>query len=101
MTKAQLVDLFLDRLAGGDAPDEIRGKFHPLVIAKYIDVAYANFLEQTSLRARQTMDFLNLDYYRKTFTSVDVLNDSDRDEKYSQLPVPIVQLSGQESIVVH
>lgn len=101
MTKAQLVDLFLDNLSGGDAPDDVRGKYHPLVIAKYIDVAYAQFLSETLKVSQMNQDFLNMDYYRKTFTGISIKEDSNRNERYSEIPVPIVELPNQESLVIH
>jgi hypothetical protein len=43
MTKQNLVDLILDWLAGGDAPSDIKGKYHPEIISKHLELTKSEY----------------------------------------------------------
>lgn len=45
MVKQELRELIVDHLAGGDAPDDVRGKYHPEVVGAWIDLAYSEFMD--------------------------------------------------------
>ena len=86
MTKQEWVDLIKDRLAGGDAPQEIKGKYHPEIIAKHIGVAYKSIIYEAYKEAKRLGEESNLQNYVKAYT-VSVAKDTTRDQYYSDLPV--------------
>lgn len=93
MKKIELIDLIIDALAGGDCPQELKGKYHPEIVKHHITLAL-NYLIQDIVykEAERKNNFGYLDSYTKAFKNVEVLYDSDRDEKYSILPKTIVPL---------
>ena len=81
MSKKELIELILDRLSGGDAPQEVRGRYHPEIISKHIGMAYRTLVSYTD----------NLDSYSKSYiTSVSL--DIEREQYYSDLTASIVIL---------
>ena len=46
MKKKELVELIINYLSGGDAPAEIKGKYHPLDIEKYLEIVYNDIILQ-------------------------------------------------------
>jgi len=98
MTKRQLIDLLKHRLAGGDCPQELKGKYHPEILAKHISLAHNYLLKTVAYReAEQTGDFGLLDAYTKTYI-IDVLFDDLRKEYYSLIPIKIVDLPENRGI---
>lgn len=85
MTKAEFVELTVKYLGGGDCPADIMGKYHPLTVEKYIEMAYGDIL--TQLPPSQ------LDAYVKAYNNVPVLKDTERDEYYSELPSAPITLN--------
>ena len=92
MTKEQLIDLIIDRLAGGDCPQELKGKYHPEIVSKHIGIAMNYLMQNIVLKEAERSGMSVFDAYTKTFKNVDVLTDDDRNEKYSLLPCSVVVL---------
>lgn len=44
ITRRNLTDLLNNRLSGGDAPDDIKGKYHPQVIEAVIDMVFSDMV---------------------------------------------------------
>jgi len=99
MKKIQLIKLVQHRLSGGNCPPALKGKYHPEIIAKHIQLAM-NYLikEITYLEAERNSDFTLLDDYIKTFTKIEVKEDSDREERFIDLPVRVVPLPKNRGI---
>lgn len=93
MKVIQLIDLIIDRLAGGDAPQELKGKHHPEIIRKHISLVY-DYLINTVVypQAVRNNNLGYLDPYVKTYLGVEIQEDSDRDEKYSDIPSAYISL---------
>ena len=61
MRKITLVELVLDHLSGGDAPDDVKGKYHPEIIANLLALAYNAVVMQTYIEAKAHSDYSVLD----------------------------------------
>ena len=44
MRKIHIIEIVQDFLAGGDAPSDIRGKYHPEIITKWCEIAWNNVI---------------------------------------------------------
>lgn len=98
MTKIELIELVEDWLAGGDAPTDVRGRYHQKVIEKYVGMAINNILYDTYLAAKKFHDFSQLDSMTTAYPNVAVLTDTDRAETYSNLPVSLIQLPDSSAL---
>lgn len=85
MRKITLIDLAVDYLAGGDAPDDVKGRYHPEVIANLLALAYNAVVMQTYLEGKQHSDYSVLDAWALNHTLPIVSN-------VVALPYPPVQL---------
>ena len=68
MKKIHLIELVQDFLAGGDMVADLKGKFHPEIIANHLALAYNQVIMQTYLEAKQYSDYSILDSWAKNFT---------------------------------
>lgn len=94
-TKRNWIDLVLDNISGGDAPAEIRGKFHPRVIAIYINMAFNDILIEVLKEANFHRDFSTLDPYVKRYVEK-IKIDSITQKKYVDMPVSVVPMFDAE-----
>ena len=101
MTREQWVDLVLDMLASGDAPQEIIGKYHPEIIDKHIGIAF-DYLAAKVLypEASKTNNWGALDAYAKAFEMVEIFDHTERQERYCNLPVQPISLPSNRGIRV-
>ena len=92
MTKRNLVDLIIHRLAGGSVSSDLIGKYHVEVVAKFASTAM-NSVFFDLFRSNESL----LDMYTKDYT-VSIVEDTALDAYYSTLPAQIVQLPGNAGI---
>ena len=85
MRKITLIDLAQDFLAGGDAPDDVKGRYHPEVISNYLALAYNAVVMATYLEGKQHSDYSVLDAWALNHTLPIASN-------IVELPYPPVQL---------
>ena len=85
MRKIALVELVLDYLSGGDAPDDVRGKYHPEIISNLLALAYNEVVMTTYLEGKAHSDYSVLDAWSLNHT----INITDN---MVPLPYPPVQL---------
>lgn len=85
MRKITLIDLVRDHLAGGDAPDDVKGRYHPEVISNLLALAYNAVVMQTYLEGKQHSDYSVLDAWALNHT-INITNNE------VPLPYPPVQL---------
>lgn len=99
MTKRNLIDLLKHRLAGGDCPQELKGKYHPKILEKHIEIVL-NYLVKTVTykEAEREQDWGLLDSYTKTYPNVPILEDTQRMERYCELPVNVIDLPQNRGI---
>lgn len=90
MTKQNLIDLCIDYLTG-DATPEMRRKYHPVIIEKHIDAVFKQIVNEVHKDAIKHCDYGQLDSFTKSYV-VDILTDTERDQKYSILPVSPIKL---------
>ena len=95
MEKAKLVELMQETLAGGDAPAEIRGKYHPAVISAFMDLAYTDIMQKEFDEASQDFSF---DNSAKRFQA-EVKYNKDIDRKYFDLPIQLVPLRPKNAAI--
>lgn len=88
MTRQQIIELIQHKLCGGNMTPDLLGKYHPEVIAKWVDAVLADYFFAIF---RQNPD--NFDTYAKPFKNVPVLFDEDTDTWYSLLPSPVLQFT--------
>lgn len=90
ITKGEFQELVTDLLGAGDPSTE--DKFHPGIIWKVAEFVRNSLIEEAFGRNAKHNHFdLNGDFV-SSFSNVDVLKDTDRDERFSKLPAPIVSL---------
>ncbi|MBU0651239.1 hypothetical protein KKC59_04950 [bacterium] len=92
MRKIELIELVQDFLAGGDAPAEIKGRYHPEIIANHLALAYNRIVFETYMEAKQYSDYSTLDGWAKNHTLSIVSN-------AVALPYPPVQLPNNMGIL--
>lgn len=97
MTKRQLIDLVRELLSGGDAPAEIRGKYHPKVVAKYLEMAFDDIIAIVAEEGKKTGDYSLLDKFALPY-SQPVSYNSDREQKYCELPVLVMPLPDNSAV---
>jgi hypothetical protein len=97
MTKQNLIDLIRELLSGGDAPAEIRGKYHPRVVEKYLEMAYDDVISISADEGAKAKDFSLLDEFATPYTET-VLYDTDKELKYCPLPVLVMPLPGNAAM---
>ncbi|RLD59335.1 MAG: hypothetical protein DRI97_01230 [Bacteroidetes bacterium] len=85
MRKITLIELVLDHLAGGDAPDDVRGKYHPEVIANLLALAYNDVVMSAYMEGKMHSDYSVLDAWALNHT-INITNNM------VPLPYPPVQL---------
>ncbi|MDA3807392.1 MAG: hypothetical protein PF440_05680 [Thiomicrorhabdus sp.] len=92
MRKIELIELVEDFLAGGDAPAEIKGRYHPEIIANHIALAYNKVVFQTWLEAKRFSDYSILGSWAKNYLLAITSNTV-------ALPYPPVQLPNNMGIL--
>ena len=92
MTKKNLIDLIIHKLSGGNTSPDIKSKYHPEIITKYIELAFNSLINTVQNQSIRYKDLGQLDSYVKTYSSVTVSYDDTRKEYYSDLPVNIIGL---------
>lgn len=85
MRKITLIELVQDYLSGGDAPDDVKGRYHPEVIANLLALAYNTVVMQTYMEGKMHSDYSVLDSWALNHTLPIVSN-------VVALPYPPVQL---------
>jgi hypothetical protein len=85
MRKITLIDLAVDYLSGGDAPDDVRGRYHPEIVSNLLALAYNAVVMQTYLEGKQHSDYSVLDAWARNHT-INIVNNT------VALPYPPVQL---------
>ena len=88
----------MDHVSGGDPSDEMQSKFHPEIIAKYMDIVYTEIINQIIKTARGSRNHSMLDPYITPFENVPVVHDASRDEYYIQLPEQPIRIEGDKGI---
>lgn len=85
-----------DRLSGGDTTADVKGRYHPEMIAKNLEAAYNDLIFQTAAAAldpkEKSVNFSQLDAFAQIFRDITVDDDVDRSVKYSVLPFAPVKL---------
>ena len=99
MKKIEIIDVLKHRLAGGDCPQELKGKYHPEIISKHITMVL-NYLIKDVLYKEILRDnnWGLLDSYVKSFENISILENENRNEKYSILPASVVSLPANRGV---
>ncbi|MBE3087294.1 MAG: hypothetical protein IMZ64_13885 [Bacteroidetes bacterium] len=92
MRKISLIELVQDFLSGGDAPAEIKGRYHENIIANHIALAYNKIIFQTWLEGKNYNDYSALGSWAKNHLLNIVSNTV-------ALPYPPVQLPNNMGIL--
>jgi hypothetical protein len=85
MRKIELIELVKDYLAGGDAPDDVKGRYHDQIIANFLALAYNQVVFQTFMEGKAHSDYSVLDAWAKNHT-INIVDST------APLPYPPVQL---------
>ena len=92
MKKVELQELIQDWLSGGDAPSDIKGRYHDEIILKHMEDAYNAIVFKTWLEAKNYSDYSVLDSWAKNYTTDIVSN-------ITILPYPPMQLPDNRGIL--
>lgn len=68
MRKIELVELVLDYLAGGDAPQEVKGKYHPEIIKNHLNTVFNRIVYETYMEGKLHSDYSVLDAWALNYT---------------------------------
>ena len=98
MTKEQWIDLTIDFLSGGDQTEDTKGKYHPEIVSKHLNLAFTTLIEATYKQNLSYGDFSELDAFTRPYENVAVQTGVSRDKKYSQMPVAVVNLPDNRGI---
>lgn len=91
MTKEELVDLIKLKCGGGDMPAELKGRYSPQEIEKYLEMVFDDTIYQTYVAGYKTGDFSQVDNYLLSYFFTPKYNSS-RDQYYIELipqPIPL------------
>jgi hypothetical protein len=99
MNKAELIELVKENLSGGDAPAEIRGKYHPKIIEKYLEMAYDDLVATIYQESEPSGNFAALDTFGKAYKVI-LKKDEDRGELYVELDISVVPLPNNKGITL-
>lgn len=92
MTKREFIDLLKHKLAGGDCPQELKGKYHPEIISRHLSMAFNHAVNRRYDQSVKKGNFDYLDAFTKTYAGVSVQYNDLRDEKYADIPVSYMSL---------
>lgn len=67
MNKKELIALITERLTGGDSTSASRGKYHPVVVEKTIEVAYNDIIRSTVDQAIKENKLFNTDHLVQSY----------------------------------
>ncbi len=96
VTKGEFSELVIDLLSGGDSSTE--NKYHPEIVWKAAEFIYASIVAQSFFKDADGNAYdINGDFIT-AFKNVDVKLDSDRDEKYSDLPTGIISVKDNRGL---
>ena len=96
LTKREIVDLVIENLSGGVQPDY--SKYHPVVVAKYVDVALNSIIANDVNKALAEGDNLVDCGWVKVFERVRLRHDAYRNMVYIKFPSSVLLLKGNRGI---
>ena len=97
MRKIEIIELVKDYLAGGDAPDDVKGRYHDEIIANHLSTAYKRVVFDTWLEAKQFSDYSIMDVWAKEYDLTPDYFGSD--QTIVKLPFPPIQLPNAKGIL--
>lgn len=92
MTKEQLIYLAMTHLAQGDLQPRQINSIHRGDIERHFEMAFSDIVREVYNASATYRDYGQLDAMAKSFQDVEVVEDTTRGEKYSTLPVSVLQL---------
>ena len=92
MKKVELQELIQDFLTGGDAPSDVKGRYHDEIILNHMENAFNAIVFKTWLEAKNYSDYSVLDSWAKNYT-VPITGD------VAALPFPPIQLPDNRGIL--
>jgi len=92
MRKIELIELAKDYLAGGDAPDDVKGRYHDEILANLLALAYNEVVLATYMEGKVHSDYSVLDAWAKNH-SINIVSNT------VPLPYPPVQLPNAMGIL--
>jgi hypothetical protein len=97
MRKIEIIELVKDYLAGGDATDDVKGRYHDEIIANHLSTAYKRVVFDTWLEAKQFSDYSIMDVWATEYDLVQELFGTD--QVIVTLPYPPIQLPNAKGIL--
>jgi hypothetical protein len=97
MRKIELQELVLDYLSGGDAPSDVRGKYHSEIINNHVNLAYNGVVFKIYMEGKSYSDYSMLDAWARNYTIT--ITDIDEPKGNVLLPYPPVQLPNNMGIL--
>lgn len=100
LSKAQYIDLIRDNLASDSA--ELRSRWHPRIVEKYLDIAFDSVLNKNKTVREGLMDEMGMDLWKYAALTKPFYLDFKYDEKrkryYSELPINILSITNNNGI---
>ena len=102
MQKQQLIELVKRSLTGGDAPPELRSRYHEKEIELALNFAFDSLLNKNATQKQQLADELQLDGWKYDALTkpyvLDILKDEARNRYYSVLPISVLSITNNAGI---
>lgn len=92
MKKVELQELIQDFLTGGDAPSDVKGRYHDEIILNHMENAYGAIVFQTWMEAKNYSDYSVLDTWARNY-------DVSISGSVAILPYPPMQLPDNRGIL--
>lgn len=96
MQKQQIIELIQRAISGGDAPADLKGRFHPKEIELYVALAFEALFngyqsDRNEMAAQMGLDAWKYDKLTKSY-KLDIEFDNDTEKFYSTLPINILSI---------
>lgn len=96
ITKEELSEYIRDVKFGGDPAME--GKLHPTIIWKTADIVIGGMIEAAMFKTKDGNGYDLNGEFISTYNNVEVKDDSDTGEQYSDLPAPLISLKNNRGL---
>lgn len=98
MTRQELIEMVENRLVHNTPGVDTTEMFSQPMISKHLELTYEYVLNQIISKNKIQTGLAELNSYAKTYYGIEVKEDSDREQKYVNLPVKPVKLMRNEAI---
>jgi len=97
MNRTQIIELFQEGLSGGNVSDDVKTKYHPEIIAGYIEIAMEQ-IASMQISGRNPSHDMVFDALTKTYLCIVPKCDEKRNEFFVDMPDEYMNLPGNVGV---